>query len=74
MADNRNNDQESESNMYSCSQCPSKFKQRPNSLGISNGLEKGIIWTNINIENIQLRSVKIANSQHAIIINWEIIR
>ena len=27
MADNRNNDQESESNMYSCSQCPSKFKQ-----------------------------------------------
>ena len=28
MADNRNNDQESESNMYSCSQCSSKFKQR----------------------------------------------
>ena len=27
MADNRNNDQESESNMYSCSQCSSKFKQ-----------------------------------------------
>ena len=88
MAHNRNNDQESESNMYSCLQCPSKFKQRFKLIRhikyvhtqdefqfdeCTSLLGRRDILEKQNVKNMQLRSVVNVTSQHTRILNWQIM-
>ena len=88
MADNRNNDQESESNMYSCSQCSSKFKQcfkltrhiksvhTQDEFQCDQCASSFGRWDNLEKHKRRkhkLRSVMNVNSQHTRLLNWQIM-